>query len=196
MNRLIKTCYTELYINSKDMERAHIIGISGSLRTQSYNTRILQYMQRQDIFDIQIVPLIDIPMFNEDIENELPNAVAHLRDSIKQAQGVIIATPEYNWSLPAATKNAIDWLSTNTYRNGWKDIPVAICGASNGYFGTIRSQMQLRPILIHLEARVMNSPNLFISDVTHKVATDGSITDAHLQEEIAVFLLSFNTFIG
>ncbi|TJX64089.1 NAD(P)H-dependent oxidoreductase [Soehngenia saccharolytica] len=128
-----------------------IVAIVGSLRKESYNLKIAKFMKERykDKLNIEILTP-DLPIFNEDIENNPPIEVVNFKDKIKKAEGVLIVSPEYNHSIPGGLKNALDWCSRVDRVLSKK--PVFIVGASNGNVGTARSQMDLRTVL--------NSPGL------------------------------------
>ncbi len=128
-----------------------IVAIVGSLRKESYNLKIAKFVKDRykDKLEIEIL-LPDLPIFNEDIEKDPPVEVMNFKEKIKNAQGVLIVTPEYNHSIPGGLKNALDWCSRVDRVLAKK--PVFIIGASNGNVGTARSQMDIRTVL--------NSPGL------------------------------------
>jgi chromate reductase, NAD(P)H dehydrogenase (quinone) len=136
-----------------------VLGISGSLRRDSHNTELLRAAASLlpsgvefEIYD----GLRDVPPFDEDQEGDAPQAVHRLREQIGAADAVLIATPEYNHSIPGHLKNALDWVSrpysTNTLRNK----PVAVMGASTGMFGAVWAQAETRKVLSAIGARVVD----------------------------------------
>lgn len=136
-----------------------VLGISGSLRRDSHNTELLRAAATLlpsgvefELYD----GLKEIPPYVEDDESETPPAVTDLRERIAAADAVLIATPEYNHSIPGTLKNALDWvsrpLSTNTLRNK----PVAVIGASTGMFGAVWAQAELRKVAAAIGARVID----------------------------------------
>jgi chromate reductase, NAD(P)H dehydrogenase (quinone) len=138
-----------------------ILGISGSLRRDSYNTKLLRAAEELLPADVDF-ELYDglkaIPPYDEEDDGEAaPAAVTALRDAIDEADGVLIATPEYNSSVPGHLKNSLDWVSrpfaTNTLRNK----PVAVVGASTGAFGAVWAQAELRKVLAAIGARVVDA---------------------------------------
>lgn len=165
-----------------------IVGISGSLRTASYNTvavkLALQLAHRHDI-EVEYINLqqLDIPLFNEDLKNnDLPTGVKILRDKIDQAQGLIIATPEYNHSLTGVLKNAIDWISLPP--NVFSGKIGAILSASTSGFGGVRAQLNLRLILSYLNVLLISSPEVHISNAQNAFTVDGQLTDSKLQQQL------------
>ncbi|MDY0235341.1 MAG: NADPH-dependent FMN reductase [Gudongella sp.] len=124
-----------------------LVIIVGSLRKDSYNLKVAQEIKKRNNtdHDIEIIRLNDLPLFNEDIEKNPPVEVSSFKDKIKEAEGVIIVTPEYNHSIPGGLKNALDWCSR--VDRVLADKPVMILGASTGNVGTARCQTQIRQVL-------------------------------------------------
>ena len=136
-----------------------IVGLSGSLRRDSHNTRLLRAAARKlppgarlELWE----GLADVPPFNEDVEAAAPAAVRRLRDAIVAADAVLIATPEYNASVPGQLKNALDWLSRPFDTNPLRRRPAAVIGASTGLFGAVWAQADLRRILERIGADVLD----------------------------------------
>lgn len=137
-----------------------ILGIPGSIRQQSYNKKLLRVAQQvaPEKMDIQIYDLIHLPMYNQDVERlGLPPAVADFHHQLRQADGLLFATPEYNYSLPGVLKNALDWASRRGDQDEppINDKPAAIMGAA-GRSGSIRAQLHLRQVLRHNNLFVLN----------------------------------------
>lgn len=157
-----------------------VLGIAGSLRQGSFNRLTLQAAQAVapegmsiDIFD----RLGEIPLYNEDIRGDGdPDAVEALAAAIRDADAVLIATPEYNYSISGVLKNAIDWLSRSKPQP-FKDKPLAIMGAAMGALGTARAQYHLRQIFVFLEANVLSRPEVFIGGAHTKFGEDGTLND-------------------
>jgi chromate reductase, NAD(P)H dehydrogenase (quinone) len=133
------------------MAPIRILGISGSLRRGSHNTSLLRTAAASLPSGVELElynGLADIPHYNEDLDHEpVPPAAARLRGAIAGADGVLIATPEYNGSLPGVLKNAIDWASRPFPDNAVKGKPVAVIGASTGLFGAVWAQAEARKAL-------------------------------------------------
>ncbi len=136
------------------------VGIIGTNATQSTNRQLLQYMQRhfEQQATIEICEIKDLPAFNEPDDRTAPSTVQQLSDKINAADGVIFATPEYDHSIPAVLKSAIEWLSYTT--RPLINKPVMIVGASNGSLGTSRAQAHLRQILEAPELKALVMPNV------------------------------------
>lgn len=127
-----------------------LAAIVGSIRQNSYNLFLAKTMQERysDRFSLEILDIRSLPYYNPDEENNPNDAVNIFKKKVKEADGLIIITPEYNWSIPGVLKNALDWLS-----RGEKEIngkPMLTAGVSTGFLGTIRAQLHLREILASL----------------------------------------------
>ena len=125
-----------------------ILGIAGSLRRNSYNRAALRAAQKvvPDNAVLETFDLDGIPVFSEDNERQPPEKVVELKKRIREADAVLLVTPEYNYSIPSGLKNAIDWASRPYGDNAWNGKPVAVMGASVGTFGTARAQYHLRQV--------------------------------------------------
>lgn len=170
-----------------------VLGISGSLRKASYNTALLHAAvdlmpqgARLETFDLS-----PLPMFNQDFEKPFPAAVADFRAKLAGADALLIATPEYNSSLPGALKNALDWASRSP-QQPLQGKPVAIMGASTGNFGTLRAQLHLRQILTHIGALPLGKPEVLVARAAQAFDSDGNLTDeaarGFLRDLLAVLL--------
>lgn len=176
--------------------RMQVLGFSGSLRRASYNTALLRTAQElaPSRMDIKIYDLSPIPMYNDDIRMAgYPPEVVRLRDAIRAADAILIASPEYNRSVPALLKNAIDWASRRP-EQPFKDKPVAIMGVSNGALGAAFANYHLRQIFVYLDARMLNGPEVMIGNAKIKFDEAGRLFDeptrlfvaAHLQKLAAL----------
>ena len=163
----------------------HVLGISGSLRKASLNTRLLHIAGEMlpPHMTLQVYDLNPIPMYNPDIEaNGFPPAVEDFRSRIEAADALLIATPEYNWSITGALKNAIDWAS-RTPRSAPPGTvsplygkPLAIIGAG-GMAGSARAQLHMRQIAAHANMHALNKPEVVISYAGQKFDAEGNLTD-------------------
>jgi chromate reductase len=156
----------------------HILGISGSLRRDSYNTSLLHAAGEllPEGVTLEICNIADIPLFNQDDEADTPESVRRFKVRIAAADALLIATPEYNASIPGVLKNAIDWASRPPERV-LDGKPGAILGAAPGQFGTIRAQLHLRQILTHVNMQLINKPEVYILQAKSKFDADGRLTD-------------------
>jgi chromate reductase len=174
-----------------------IVGISGSLRKGSLNTAMLraasELMPSGSVLDI--LSLSGIPLFNSDLEKEgTPDSVAELRKQIGDSDGLLIATPEYNYSIPGVLKNGLDWASRPPRRSAMVRKPIAIMGAG-GMMGTVRAQMHLRQMLLHDDSRVMSKPELFVSRAFDKFDASGRLVDEPTLQQLQKLLSAFMTWI-
>jgi chromate reductase, NAD(P)H dehydrogenase (quinone) len=137
-----------------------ILGISGSLRRDSYNTSLLRAAAETAGPDVQLElydRLKEVPPYDEDDDvHPRPESVARLNEAIANADAVLFATPEYNTSIPGHLKNAVDWISRPVATNVLRNKPVAVVGASIGAFGAAWAQAELRKVLAALGARVLD----------------------------------------
>lgn len=162
-----------------------ILGISGSLRKSSYNTAALRAAQEllPQSVTLEIFDLAPIPMYNEDIK-PFPDSVQLLGERIADADALLIATPEYNHSIPGVLKNALDWVS-RLPNQPCEGKPVALFGVSVGRFGTVRAQLHLREVCTALGMFVLPKPELYISQAEQKFDAQGRLihpeTRQHLQ---------------
>jgi chromate reductase len=161
-----------------------VLGISGSLRRDSFNTALLRAAAERlpdgvefDVFE----RLAEIPAYDADLEDaaEVPEAVADLRERMRSADAVLVATPEYNASLPGGLKNALDWASRPFPDNVLRDKPMAVIGASTGLFGAVWAQAEVRKALKASGARVIEN-ELPVGMADSAFADDGSLLDPDL----------------
>lgn len=125
----------------------NILALVGSLRKDSYNMRLAKTIQERyrDRFHLHIADIGSLPFFSQDDELNPPQVVAEFKQRVKDADGVIIVTPEYNWSYPAVLKNALDW--TSRVDRVYLGKPTMLAGVATGMIGTLRSQIHLRDVL-------------------------------------------------
>ena len=136
-----------------------ILGIAGSLRAGSHNTQLLRLAAEELPEGVELVVfdgLAEIPAFDEDLEDLAPDAVDALKVAIAEADGILIATPEYNGSIPGALKNALDWVSRPIAESPIRRKPVAVIGASTSAFGAVWAQRELKKVLGVMGARVLD----------------------------------------
>ena len=177
-----------------------ILGISGSLRADSFNTALLRAAQQVagDGIAFDAVTLHGIPLYDGDAEarDGLPAAVTTLKDRIVASDGVLLVTPEYNNGIPGVFKNAIDWLSRPAadIARVFGDKPFALVGASPGGFGTILSQNHWLPVLKTLGVQLWAGNRLMVSRAGSAFDADGELVDAKLREQLAGFVQGFATF--
>jgi chromate reductase len=156
-----------------------ILGIPGSLRKASYNKAALRAAQEllPEGATLEIFDLDGVPPFNEDDERVLPARVVELKARVRETDAILIATPEYNYSVPGVLKNAIDWASRPYGDNAWDGKPVAIMGASPGALGTARAQYHLRQTFVFLNMYPVNRPEVMISNASQRFDEHGHLAD-------------------
>lgn len=160
----------------------HIAAICGSLRRESFNAALLNTALQllPEGTSMEILPIIDIPFYNQDADTpaapKRPEPVIVFRDQIAKADGLLIASPEYNYSIPGVLKNAIDWASRGKDSPLLKK-PVALIGATDSLWGTVRMQLAFQPIFLTMEMQAVLKPEVLVAGVAKKIGPDGTITD-------------------
>lgn len=180
---------------------ASILAIPGSLRRRSFNRVLVEACvrcappgMRVDVYR----SLAEIPSFSEDLEAETgggPESVRTLRMLVRRADGLVIATPEYNHSVPGVLKNAIDWLSRPDDDHVLRGKPVAIAGVSRGPWGTRLAQAALRQILYATESPVLPAPALFLREAERLVDESGRLADPRTEQRLRALLAAFASWI-
>jgi chromate reductase len=167
-----------------------ILGFAGSLRKDSYNKALLRAALEMvpagaalEIFDLE-----GIPPFNQDLENQPPEKVKEFKAKIRAADAILIATPEYNYSIPGILKNAIDNASRPYGDNAFDGKPAAIMGASIGMLGTARAQYHLRQSLVFLNMYPLNQPEVMVPLAYEKIDQNGRLIDQKTREKIKELL--------
>ena len=174
-----------------------ILGFAGSLRRASFNRALLRVAVSLAPADavIETFDLIPIPPFNEDVRVAgEPAAVTEFKARVRAADGLLIVTPEYNYSIPGVLKNAIDWLSRPPAESPLKAKPAAILGASNGGFGTVRSQLHLRQVLLGSGMHGMPGPELMVSRAQDKFDAEGNLTDEKTRDGVRAVVTALVAF--
>ena len=174
-----------------------VLGISGSLRKHSFNTAALRACREllPQGMTLEIAEIGDLPMFNQDVfDAGLPESVKRFRAEVAAADGVLLACPEYNFSLTAALKNAIDWASRPPNQS-WQEKPVAIFSCSQGPLGGARVQYDVRRILGQLWAHVLPRPEVFIGSAPGKFDKDGRLVDETSRKFLGELLAGFGPWI-
>ena len=180
-------------------ETLHVIGIAGSLRRRSLNRALLvaaRELAPPNLL-IEVRELDDLPMFNEDLENGgPPPPVDALRRAVRNADGVLLVTPEYNHGVPGVLKNAVDWLSQPLRDSALEGKPAALMGASTGLTGTARSQSQLRQAFVLTNSPVMQQPEVLVARAHEKFDSLGRLTDETTRGYIIGFLLRMTEWLA
>jgi len=175
-------------------ETVNVFAISGSLRKGSYNSAALRACQGLAPEGMVITiydRLAEVPPYDDDIYQQgAPPVVVDLRERIAVSDAILIASPEYNHSIPGVLKNAIDWASRPP------NIPierksVALLGASIGMLGTVRAQLHMRDVFVFLNGTVLNKPEVFIGAARTKFAEDGTLIDRPTTDILRTMLVAF-----
>lgn len=177
-------------------EKVRIFGFAGSLRKDSFNKALLRLaveLAPQDA-EMETFDLAGIPPFNQDEEYDPPEKVREFKARIREADALLIVTPEYNYSIPGVLKNAIDWASRPYIENAFDGKPVAFMGASVGMLGTARAQYHLRQCCVFLNMYPVNQPEVMVPSVEDKVDRAGRITDETTKEKVGELLEALVTW--
>jgi chromate reductase, NAD(P)H dehydrogenase (quinone) len=165
-----------------------VLGISGSLRRDSHNTKLLRHAG--ELFEAEGVEfeiydgLKHIPPYDEDEDSEdAPDAVSRIREAVRAADAVFFTTPEYNSSIPGALKNALDWVSRPIATNAMRNKPVGVIGASAGMFGAVWAQAELRKVLGAMGARVVDG-EVTVGHAMDRFDAAGRLNEPNLEEEV------------
>ncbi len=177
----------------------HVVTLCGSLRRASYNAAIQRSLPGLAPAGMAITALGSVgefPLYDGDVEAQgLPAPVTAMAEAIRAADGLVVVTPEYNYSIPGVLKNAIDWLS-RVPNQPLAGKPMAIQSASMGLLGGARAQYHLRQSVIFLDALVLNRPEVMVAQAQTKIADTGEITDERTRDAIAAQLKAFAAWIG
>jgi chromate reductase len=167
-----------------------ILGISGSVRRGSHNRKLLRAAGEALPPGAELVEwdgLAGLPIFDEDLEDSPPEPVRWFLDAVEEADALLIATPEYNASLPGGLKNAIDWASRPFPDNVLRNKPIAVIGASTGLFGAVWAQAEVRKTLKASGAHVLES-ELPVGMADFAFAPDGTLNDPELTARLGDLL--------
>jgi chromate reductase, NAD(P)H dehydrogenase (quinone) len=169
-----------------------ILGFAGSLRRRSYNRALLRSAvelmpegARLEIFELE-----GIPPFNQDLETDMPEKVREFKSRIRGADGILMATPEHNFTISGVLKNAIDWASRPRGDNSFQGKPVALMSASTGMLGGARAQYHLRQAFFYLDMRQVIKPEVFVPFAAQKFDENGRFLDQQARDLIGQLLRS------
>jgi chromate reductase len=175
-----------------DRSPISVLAFAGSLRKASWNRGLLRAARQvaPPEMTIEVFDLAEIPLYSEDVRQQgFPPAVEDLRERIRRADALLIATPEYNYSVPGVLKNAIDWASRPPDQP-FRDKPVALMGASAGTAGTTRAQHHLRQSFVFLDGRLLVRPEVLIAAAAQKFDDQGNLTDEPARKLVADLLIA------
>ena len=176
-----------------------IVALAGSLRRGSWNRRLLEAARELAPAGVQvdIVELGDIPLYDADHDTEetRPASVRRLKQLVAEADGVLVATPEYNHSVPGVLQNAIDWASRPAMKSPLADKPVGIMGASPGALGAARAQQHLKLVLMATLAQVLPHPGVSVGLAAEKFDAEGRLVHEPTRQFVAAYLAAFAAWI-
>jgi chromate reductase, NAD(P)H dehydrogenase (quinone) len=176
----------------EQLAKLTILGISGSGRKRSYNTALLEAAKQlvPQNATLEIIDVSRLPLYNQDLEHDMPEVVKELKKKIRGADAILIATPEHNYSITAVLKNAIEWGNRPTRDASWNGKPAAIISASTGLRGGVRAQLHLRQIMIDLNMYPINRPLLLVANAKDKFNEDLKLTDEETRQTLRDVLSS------
>merc|ERR1712130_651594 len=182
--------------NKQQQQTMRIVGIAGSIRKQGYSRQVLEHVKRtvdEKMTGVQfhITDISQLPLFNQDTEEfgSAPEQVTKFREDIKGASAVLIVTPEHNYCVPAALKNALDWGSRPFGKNAFEDKPGAVISCSPGMLGGVKAQNRLKYILsTGLNVHLVNRPEVIVPAVHQKLDKEGRLIDEFVTKNIEQLL--------
>lgn len=181
------------------MEPVHVLAVSGSLRRRSYNSALLRaaVSLAPDGMEVELFTgLRGLPHYDQDLEDAgPPPQVLALRDRIRRADGLLIATPEYNYAPPGVLKNLVDWASRPATDSCLRGKPVAVLGAAPGNFGTVRAQLALRESLLATDSRVVTRPEVMVFGAAGRFDDELRLTDEGTADLLHVLLRSLERLV-
>lgn len=177
--------------------------IVGSISAGSINralvrglTEIAAADETGEQLDFVMIPIDELPLYDYERDDHYPAEALALKDAIRRSDALLIATPEYNRSIPGVLKNAIDWGSRPYGDSAFTGKPVGVIGASPGAPGTAMAQQHLHNVLAYLDAPTMGQPEAFIQYTPERFADDGTVTDETTREFLRDWLASYRAWIG
>jgi chromate reductase len=169
-----------------------ILGISGSARKNSFNTALLE--AAKDLVPpgavLETFDVSGLPLYNQDLEAELPEVVRAFKEEIRKADAILFSTPEHNYSVSALLKNAIEWGNRPETDNTWDGKPAAMMSASTSPRGGVRAQLHLRHIMVELNMYPINQPQLILARAQEKFDANSKLTDEKVRETLRSLLLA------
>lgn len=175
----------------------NVLVLVGSLRAKSINRTYAHALEKLAAGKFAFTYAdMDLPLYNDDLWSSPPAKVVKLKEQIAAADGILFVTPEYNRSLPAVTKNAVDWGSRPFGQSVWTGKAVAITGASPGAIGTAVAQSQLRSSLVILETHVMGGPEVYFTFKPDLIDDDGNMLNDKTAQFLTGFLDKFADWVG
>jgi chromate reductase len=183
------------------VEPLSIVGIAGSLRRGSFNAGLLHVAAEvmPSGTRLETISIGALPLYDADLELDPPEPVGELRARIAAADALLIATPEYNYSVPGVLKNAIDWASRPPQTSPLRHKPVGIMGVSGGPSGTARAQLALRQVFVFTRSYVLPEPELLVREGRLRFDPNGNLVDDEVRErvrELVAALADWTRLVG
>ena len=168
--------------------------IIGSLRKESFNRKLAMALDKLDHPQLQFVftKVDDIPLYNQDLDNNLPDSVVRLKKAVSSADGILFVTPEYNRSIPGVLKNIVDWGTRPYGQNSWFGKPTGIVGTSQSSVGTAVAQAHLRSVMVPLGSIFLGHPEVYLVYKEGLIDAEGRITVENTQKFLQNFLDQFS----
>jgi chromate reductase len=181
----------------KDHHMFKVAVIVGSLRKESTNLKLAKAFIAlgKGKFEANILNIADLPLFNEDLEKDFPAQATRMKNEIAAADAVLFVTPEYNRSMPAPLKNAIDWASRPYGKNSFAGKPGAIAGTSPGTIGTAVAQHNLKGTLSYLDVHMMGQPEMYVQFKPDMIDASGNVASEDTKKFFQKFVDAFAQFV-
>lgn len=178
------------------MNKIRVLGLIGGISKNSLNKKLFNAFKEEtpDGFELYDFKIEDLPFFNQDLEEDVPKIVKDFREKVTEADAILFITPEYNRSIPAVLKNAIDWASRPYGESVWDQKTAAVAGASMGNIGTFGAQHHLRQCLSYLNMRTMGQPEFYMN-ASKSFDKSGKLIDEKSRELIQKFWNSFKEWV-
>ncbi|HSX08367.1 MAG TPA: NAD(P)H-dependent oxidoreductase [Candidatus Saccharimonadales bacterium] len=178
------------------MKPLTVLAISGSLRAESYTTKLVHAFAAlaPEGVRVNVLPVGDLPFLNEDLEADLPAPVRNLHEQIAAADAVLLASPEYNRSYSPVIKNALDWGSRPAGQNAWDGKPVAIIGCTPYTMGGSGAVHHLQQVVAYVNMHPLQQPEFYLSGAGEKFDESGKLTDASTEEHIKSYWAAFTAW--
>ncbi len=172
------------------MPEIKILGISGSSRSGSYNTALLEACKDllPENATLETFDISGFPIFNRDLETKPPPDVVKFKGKVRAADAILFATPEFNFSISALLKNAIEWGNRPGEDNSWDGKPAAIISASDGPRGGARAQLHLRQIMVDLNVHPINTPQVYVARAQDALDSNLKLVDEKTRKNLAKLL--------
>lgn len=163
-----------------------IAAFSGSLRKESYTTKLVKAFQKlaPSNIELDVIDISNLPFINQDLEYNLPQSVIDLHNSIQKADAILLATPEYNRSYTPVLKNALDWGSRPQAKNSWAKKPVVVVGCTPYALGAFGAQNHLRQVLVYLDMPTLQQPEFYLTSAAEKFNEQGELIDDETTKKI------------